>query len=590
MANEDSSLWVTYNGEIFNHAQIRPKLEQAGHHYKTRCDTETILHAYEQFGPECVNLLRGMFAFAIWNATEKRLFCARDRLGKKPFYYVWTGRLFAFASEVKALLEHPAISPEFEYDVLPEYLAFGYVSQERTLFRGINKLPPGHALTLDLGGPRPLLEITKYWDISGSTPDSGADEKGLARDLRRRLEESVSMRLMSDVPLGVFLSGGVDSSAVAAVTKRIARGPVKTFSVGYAEERYSELSYAARAASTIGTDHYETRVSREDFFGALPRLIWHEDEPIAWPSSVSLYFVSKLAAKHVKVVLTGEGSDELFGGYQRYRWHLLNSRAASCYARAPLVLRRSVQRVLQTSSLLTGDARRKLRHTFIGRDNTIESLLLDNFYAAFSSGEQAALLKRVGAPAYTNYLAFFDHYTRSSLLSRMLYADGKTYLVELLMKQDQMSMACSLESRVPFLDHTLVEFATGIPDRLKLRGNVQKYILKRAVEDLLPAEVVHRKKLGFPTPLRQWLLHPESERLYMSLTNRSGFLQSIVRSKPLEDLIFRHRNGIEDATDRLWRLLNLQLWGELFLNGGSKRSLDDWPYSAREQPVSFAGS
>jgi asparagine synthase (glutamine-hydrolysing) len=567
MTNEDSSLCITYNGEIFNHTQIRPRLEQAGHQYRTRCDTETILHAYEEFGPACVNRFRGMFAFAIWNAVDKRLFCARDRLGKKPFYYVWTGNLFAFASEIKALLEHPAISPELEQDVLPEYLAFGYVSQERTFFRGINKLPPGHTLTLDLSGPRPALEIAKYWDIPASAPYPGLDAEELARDLRQRLEESVGLRLMSDVPLGVFLSGGVDSSAVAAMTKRLAGGPVKTFSVGYTEERYSELSHAARAASAIGTDHYETRLSREDFFEALPRLIWHEDEPIAWPSSVPLYFVSKLAAKHVKVVLTGEGSDELFGGYERYRWHLFNSRAASRYIRVPSALRRSIQRGLETSSLLTADARRKLRHTFVGREDTVQSLLLDNFYAAFSPGEQASLLKQAGAPAYANYLPFFDNRASHSLLSRMLYADQKTYLVELLMKQDQMSMACSLESRVPFLDHTLVEFATTIPDRLKIRGKVQKYILKRAVQDLLPAEIVHRKKLGFPTPLRQWLLQPESDRLYQALTAKSGFLSGIVHSKSVDDLIFRHRSGMEDATDRLWRLLNLQLWSDLFLAG-----------------------
>src|SRR6185437_5904754 len=257
--------------------------------------------------PACVNQFRGMFAFAIWNAKQKQLFCARDRLGKKPFYYVWTGKLFAFASEIKALLEHPAISPELEHGVLPEYLAFGYVSENRTLFRGIHKLSPGHTLTLDLSGPRIQFEVARYWDVPACTPDTGADEEGLARDLRRRLEESVSMRLMSDVPLGVFLSGGLDSSAIAAITKRQAAGPVKTFSVGYAEERYSELGHAARAASAIGTDHYETRLSRADFFEALPRLIWHEDEPIAWPSSVSLYLVSNLAARHVKVVLTGEG-------------------------------------------------------------------------------------------------------------------------------------------------------------------------------------------------------------------------------------------------------------------------------------------
>src|SRR5271154_2085214 len=339
--NETGTLAIFYNGEVYNHADLRPALERAGHRYRTRSDTETILHAYEQHGPEFLALFRGMFAFAIWDQNARRLFCARDRMGVKPFYYYWDGRLFAFASEIKALFEHPAISPALDDEVLPEVLAFGYASGERTLFRGIRKLLPAHHLTFELGASRPELRIERYWDVQPS--EAGADTDW-AGETRRRLEESVRMRLMSEVLLGVFLSGGVDSSAIAAIVKKSTEGPVKTFAVGYREAKFSELSQAAQVARAIGTEHHEVTVGAEEFFGALPRLIWHEDEPIAWPSSVSLYFVSKLASEQVKVVLTGEGSDELFGGYERYRWHLWNEQAAESYSAVPEGLRRWIRK------------------------------------------------------------------------------------------------------------------------------------------------------------------------------------------------------------------------------------------------------
>lgn len=574
MTNESGSLWIIYNGEIFNHASLRPELEQAGHQYQTRCDTETILHAYEQFGPSSVDRFRGMFAYVIWDRERRRLFAVRDRLGIKPFYYFWNGQTFAFGSEIKALLAHPAVSADLEEAVLPEFLGFGYVSEERTLFRGIRKLMPGHHLTLDLRSDRREPRVERYWDVPVAKADQHTTEQDLIKETRRRLEETVQMRLMSDVALGMFLSGGVDSSAIAAITRRLTDGPVKTFSVGYAEKQYSELSYAAQVAQAIGTEHHTIEIGIDDFFNTLPKLIWHEDEPIAWPSSVSLYFVSRLAASQVKVVLTGEGSDELFGGYERYRWNLLNTRAATAYGVVPAFLRRAVRNQLDSNSLLGASVRRKLRHTFLGRDNTVESLFLDNFYCAFSRQEQRALLDAPPSEVYRNYLTYWNGRADSSMLSRMLYADQKTYLVELLMKQDQMSMACSIESRVPLLDHTLVEFTTTIPDQMKIRGKTQKYIFKRAVEDLIPRDIVYRKKMGFPTPIRQWLLDDRAAPLYAALRDNKGFLASIVSRPALDSLISRHLGNKEDATDRLWRLLNLQLWGDLFLTGRRDRWWD----------------
>jgi len=574
MTNEDGNLWLVFNGEIFNHASLRPGLEAFGHRYTNRSDSETILHSYEQYGPDCVSRFRGMFAFAIWDKTARRLFLARDRLGKKPLYYYWNGRLFAFASEIKALLEHPEISPRLEESLLPEYLAFGYLSEERTLFAGISKLMPGHHLTLDLTGSVPAPEIRQYWEIPPAAPEEHGDAEWIA-ECRRRLEETVCMRLMSDVPLGMFLSGGVDSSAIAAIMKRRFDGPVNTFAVGYREAEFSELSYARQVADSVGTDHHEVVVSMDDFFNALPRLIWHEDEPIVWPSSVSLYFVSRLAREYVTVVLTGEGSDEMFGGYARYRHYAMNDRWLRRYRIVPAPLRRAIRRQVATTSLLSAALRRKLQHTFVGRGEHLESLYLDNFYSAFSLAEQQQLFPRLAASSpYANFQRYWDSRPDASPLPRLLFTDQKTYLVELLMKQDQMSMATSVESRVPFLDHEFVEFSTRVPEHLKLRNGEGKYIVKKAIEGLVPHDIIYRKKMGFPTPLRQWLLDPRARHLFDILRAKDGLLAPYVDSAAMDSLLERQVSGQEDATDRIWRLLNLQLWGDLFLTGRRDRHWD----------------
>lgn len=353
MANEDGSAQIVFNGEIFNHAGLRPALEAAGHRYGSHCDTETILHSWEEHGAGCVTALRGMFAFAIWDRKANTLFCARDRLGIKPFYYFWDGSLFAFASEIKGLLEHPAIAARFDEPLLAEYLSFGYISDERTLFRNIRKLMPGHHLTVDFSDEgRPRLSIGRYWDVPAPENAEACPDAEWIAECRDRLEETVRMRLMSDVPLGMFLSGGVDSSAIAALMKRMVSGPLETFSVGYRETEYSELDYARQVATSLGTDHREVTIGMEEFFDALPRLIWHEDEPIVWPSSVSLYFVSRLAAERVKVVLTGEGSDELFGGYARYGFYLAMQRWLPYYRILPAALRRALRERIAATSLL----------------------------------------------------------------------------------------------------------------------------------------------------------------------------------------------------------------------------------------------
>lgn len=571
MYNEDGRLVIIYNGEIFNHADLRPGLEAVGHRYHTHCDTETILHAYEQYGPDCVTRFRGMFSFAIWNRNTQTLFCARDRLGIKPFYYYFDGRLFAFASEIKALLQHPAISASFDDSALGEYLAFGYRSDEGTLFRGVRKLMPGHYLTVRAVEDALKLDICRYWDVPPAGAPEQRDDASWIAELRQRLEETVRMRLMSDVPLGMFLSGGVDSSAIAALMKRMVTGPVKTFAVGYREAQFSELSYARCVADTIGTEHHEVVIGMDDFFNALPGLIWHEDEPIVWPSSVSLYFVSKLASEQVKVVLTGEGSDELFAGYTRYQHYLSQSKMLGMYRILPGALRRLVRNQIAASPVLSGTLRRKLQHTFLGRGESLDSLFLDNFYSAFDAGARPKLFHIPEDAAYASYHRYWDAANGASLLSRMLYADQKTYLVELLMKQDQMSMACSIESRVPFLDHPLVEFAARVPENLKIRNGEGKFILKRALEDLLPHDIIYRTKMGFPTPVRQWLASAQAEKLVSVLKDPNGVIAPYVNRPELDALLLRHRSGTEDATDRIWRLLNLQIWGDIYLNGQRER-------------------
>jgi asparagine synthase (glutamine-hydrolysing) len=573
ISNEDGSLWVVFNGEIYNHLALREQLIARGHHYCTHSDTETILHLFEEYGADCVQHLRGMFAFAIWNRNTKTLFIARDRLGIKPLYYKLTPERLLFGSEIKAVLAHGGIRPEFNRTALPEYLAFGYLSGEESFYNGIKKLMPGHTMTF---GPDGKAEIRRYWDLDTSKPHQSHDENDYVKNYRELLEGAVNSHLMSDVPLGVFLSGGVDSSAVAALMTKLRREPVETFSVGYTEQSYSELPFARTVSDHIQSRHHEVLVSEQEFFGALPHLIWHEDEPIVWPSSVSLYFVAKLARERVTVVLTGEGADETLAGYTRYAFTLKNAGADRAYRSVvPSFLRQGLRNTIVNSSLLGATMRRKLEHTFLAKDgNSWASFYFDNFFSAFGEADQHSLLTsefaREAAPssAYKNVLNAWEH-SSGELLQRLLYTDIKTYLVELLMKQDNMSMAASIESRVPFLDHVLVEFATRIPREVQIRGLSGKRILKKAVEDLLPDEILYRPKLGFPTPWSGWLAGPRLESVRDLLLEPRSLDRGFFRREALEKLFDEHRAKYRDHYDRIWRLLNLELWHRVCLEDES---------------------
>jgi len=561
ISNESNDIWIVYNGELYNHQELRKGLEARGHRYRTHSDTETIVHLYEEYGRDCVKHLRGMYAFAIWDRPKGRLFIARDRLGIKPLYYRFDGKSLLFASEIKAILAHPGVTPELNRPMLAEYLAFGYIPEAETMYAGIKKLLPGHTLEISEGGEP---QISQYWDLDVKADDDVRPREYYVEKYRELLEGCVASHLMSDVPLGVFLSGGLDSSAVAALTTKIRREPIETFAVGYGEEAFSELPFARTVAQHISSKHHEVRLSREEFFHSLPHLIWHEDEPIVWPSSVSLYFVARLARERVTVVLTGEGSDETLAGYTRYPWTLVNSRMDSVYrAAVPGMLRRWVREAMQ-SGRISKDMHRKLEHTFLVRGGeSWQAFYFDNFYSAFSAADQAVLLtpeaRAIAGDAYAGSMNYWNA-SSGDLLHRLLYTDIKTYLVELLMKQDQMSMAASIESRVPFLDHELVEFTASIPAKYDTQGMAGKFILKAAVEDLLPRDIVYRQKMGFPTPWAYWLGGPQLDELEQLLLEPRTVARNYFAPEAVKKMFAEHRAGARDHGNRIWRLLNLELW------------------------------
>jgi len=576
LSNETGTSWITFNGEIYNHRDVRAQLEGAGHTYRTRSDTETIVHAYEQWGDECVQHFRGMFAFAIWDGAARRLLLARDRLGVKPLYWAMAGDRLLFASEIKAILKSGLVAATPNVRVLSEVLATRGTAGEETMFEGVYKLLPGHRLVFEGGRVR----IEKYWDLPLDGPDPELErmhDGALIDRFRSLLQESVRLRLMSDVPLGMFLSGGIDSSAIAALMAREIDRPVDTFSVAFSDRRFSELEYARAVAQAIGANAHEIVIDDHDFFAALPRLVWHEDEPIAHPSSVPLHFVSVLARQHVVVVLTGEGSDELLAGYGKYPRAVINWRAGTVYERlVPAAVRASVAGSLVPR--LPGRAGRYARRSFLAMPRNVSAMFLDNF-AGMPVRQQRELLSATalaGGDAYSSSLAYFNEVNgRSGLLGRLLHTDIKTYLVELLMKQDQMSMSASIESRVPFLDHVLVEFAARLPDRLKLRGFTTKRILREALRGLLPEEILTRRKMGFPVPFGEWTRGRWQPVVRDVLLDRRTRERGLINPAAVEQLLAAHRDGATAGGDAIWALVNLELWYRTFIDGEGAQTLPE---------------
>jgi asparagine synthase (glutamine-hydrolysing) len=569
MAAAGGAVQIVYNGEVYNHPELMPALQAEGVQYTTHCDTETVLHLYLRHGARTPGQLRGMFAFAIWDARTRELFIARDRVGVKPLYYVHAddGALY-FASEIKSLLAAGAVSAELNRRAFPDYLANHAPSGEDTLFKGVKRLLPGHTLTWKAG----RVEIRPYWDLSFAAPTETRSDAELVAEYAERFREAVRLRLMADVPLGMFLSGGIDSAAITATMATLVQDPIKTFSVAFREREANELHYARLVAERYRTDHHEVVVSPEEFWGALPSLVWHEDEPLAHPSSVALNFVSRLAAQHVKVVLTGEGSDETLAGYGRYRTTVMNLAVSRRWqSLAPGVLQRAVRAGLDTLPR-TSRLRQRLMRTGLALHADLDTLYFDNF-AVFGRARQRAVLSPElqaeldGLDPYAAAHAAIDQGDATTLLNQLLYADIKTYLHELLMKQDQMSMAASIESRVPFLDHPLVEFTARLPERLKLRGRTTKWILRQAMKDKLPAEILSRGKMGFPVPVGAWLKGAFRPLLDQYVLSERALQRGLFRPEAVRQLVAEHVAGEANHDERLWALVNLEIWQRLYLDG-----------------------
>ncbi|MCA1633285.1 MAG: asparagine synthase (glutamine-hydrolyzing) [Acidobacteria bacterium] len=559
----DAALSIVFNGEIYNYRELQRNLEARGHTFKTSSDTEAIVHAFEEYGTGCVEHLRGMFAFALWDERKESLFIARDRVGKKPLYYTLTPRgTLIFGSELKSLLAHPEVGREIDPAALDAYLTYGYVPDPLSIFRGVEKLPPGHHLIFEGGRVR----VEQFWDFKFEESGRRREEDYLD-ELRALLDEAVRIRLVADVPLGAFLSGGVDSSTVVGLMARHTAQPVKTFSIGFNEDSYNELKYARIAARHFKTDHHEFVVT-PDICSVVDELVWHFDEPFADSSSIPTYMVSKLAREHVKVVLSGDGGDELFAGYTRY----VIDRRRSGFARLPRFVREGLMQ--RAARRLPHGARgRNFIHdvAFDGLDRYLESVSIFtrlNKSALYTEDFRRSLNGGAARPSEM-FRALAARSGSADPLDALLYLDSKTYLPgDILTKVDRMSMAASLEARVPLLDHRLIEFVTRVPSSLKIRGLETKYLLKRAVSDLVPAEILNRPKQGFGVPIEQWINQQLRDRVRGTLLEPLSLQRGFAEPRYVELLFDEHERGRRDHSTELWALFVLELWHRQFVDGG----------------------
>lgn len=566
LTNENGSVVLVFNGEIYNFRELRRQLEARGHIFKTKSDTEVIVHLYEEKGIDCVQDLRGMFAFAIWDVPRQQLFLARDRVGKKPLFYARLENGFFFASEIKALLQNERLPRRLNPEALDDFLTYQYVPPPATIYEGIFKLPPAH--TLVFSPQTGVMNVREYWHLRYE-PKLQISEKEAIEQLLSILREAVKIRLESDVPLGAFLSGGIDSSTTVALMSELMDEPVRTFSIGFENEAFNELPYARIVAQRFRTNHREFIV-RPKALAVLPQIVWHLDEPFGDSSALPTFYVAKICREHVKVALTGDGGDESFAGYERY----VGNKIVKIYSKIPAFLRRQIIRQILAKlpePLTQSPWVRRLRWlnqlSLAGSAHLyLQSMTIFNpeqrlrLYPAVL----AETLRRRSAEEY-----MLRYYTAPEVreeIDRMLYSDVMTYLPgDLLVKVDRMAMAHGLETRCPFLDHKLMEYAASLPGNFKLRGVTLKYLLKRAALTLLPREVIFRPKQGFGVPLSQWFreeLRPLLERtLGVSLLAADGYL----RQEAISELVAEHVAGRANHGYRLWVLLVLELWYRIFL-------------------------
>lgn len=557
------NLAVVFNGEIYNYQSLKKDLESRGHRFKTNSDTETIVHAYEEFGADCVRHLRGMFAFAIYDFQAETLFIARDRVGKKPLFYSLTGKgNFVFGSELKVLIEHGEISREIDFSALDAYLTFGYVPEEFCIFKGVHKLAPGHFLLFKNGG----IETRKYWDFDYSGVSEIKSEAEYIEALREKIREAVKIRLISEVPLGAFLSGGVDSSSIVGMMSEISDAPVKTFSIGFNEDTFNELKFARVAAKHFKTEHHEFIVT-PDLVETVDELVRHFDEPFADSSALPTFMVSKMARAFVTVVLSGDGGDELFAGYTRY----VTDKKRSGLEKLPRAIRQNLLKPL--SRILPSGAKGKnfLYNTSLDAiDRYIDSV--SHFGKLKKLGLYANVLRENlngafgGAEAVFRQLA--DSVSSADPVDKLLYLDSKTYLPgDILTKVDRMTMAVSLEARVPLLDHELIEFVQKIPAGLKLKGLETKYIFKKAMEGIVPREILYREKQGFGVPLGDWINSQLKDRIHGILGEKRTVERGYFEPRYIRILLDEHAKNRRDHSHALWILWMLELWHRKFVDG-----------------------
>ncbi|MDX6696418.1 MAG: asparagine synthase (glutamine-hydrolyzing) [Blastocatellia bacterium] len=564
--NEDRSAWIVFNGEIYNYRELRAELEKLGDRFYTDSDTEVIIHAYDRYGAECPKYLRGMFAFAIWDERKQELLLARDRVGKKPLLYARLNNQLVFGSEFSALLLHPDISREIDYDALHYYLTFMCVPAPLTAYRSIRKLEPGHTLSY-----RPRdgeVRIERYWQPDFSKKLDISEEEAGERAVAE-LREAVRVRLMSEVPLGAFLSGGIDSSAVVALMSEQSSAPVKTFSIGFEEQDFSELHHARRVAEHVGAEHHEFIV-RPDAMEVLPTLVEHYGEPYADSSAIPTYYVARETRKHVTVALNGDGGDECFAGYERYA----AMRLAERYHKVPGALRQSligravemlpaaannrtrvgrVKRFMRAAAL--PKVERYLRWTSVFDRDAQSELYSDSFRHETARLDAADFL----AP-------WFARANGAGIVDATLLADTMTYLPnDLLVKVDIASMAVSLEARSPFLDHHVIEFAASLPEKYKLRGLTTKYLLKRVLRQLLPVENLERRKMGFGVPIGHWFRNQMQGFLRETLLSERALKRGLFQPATVTRLVEQHTRGERNHEHQLWTLLMLELWFDRFI-------------------------
>ena len=567
--NEDRSVVVVFNGEIYNYRELRPVLQRRGHTFATASDTEVIVHLYEDFGDECVRELRGMFAFALWDIKRKRLLLARDRLGIKPLYYTKHAGRLVFGSEIKAVLQHPAVDARANLEGLGHFLSLKYVPAPQTMFEGIDALPPGEILVCDSRGP----VIRPYWQLSFTAAANGyRSEASYAEQLTALLRDSVERHLVSDVPFGAFLSGGIDSSTIVALMSEVLNAPVKTFSVGFDGEgaSVSELPYARMVAQRYATEHHEILLRGQDLPAHAERIVWHLDQPIGDPATLANYLVAELARRHVKMVLTGEGGDELFAGYARHAGDKFSpvfealprparSLALACASRLPARLHRP-------------------KLALYALCQPTETSRLVNWFPLFNPDMKAALLTADVRAALNGsspehvFRACLERTDAADPLSRMLFLDTTLWLPDdLLARGDKTSMAASLEARVPLLDHELVEFAAALPPHLKVRRLSRKYLLKQVSRAWLPPAIVERSKKGFPVPLSPWFRHEARSFVRDMLSPAAVRRRGLFNPDYVEGLMNRNDRGEDECGAWLWALLNVELWYRRFIDGSPRQ-------------------